>query len=187
MNEVEAFEAVLKTHCEEIGYLLGGSYPLYKLSDGFTNLNIRVISPFREAEIENVRRIRNASPSRILESAAKEFRKLRSRKAKETDLMRFSKILLLCAQELILLLSPSLEILKIKKLLEVVKKHYATLKIQVDELDLLNKAVNSNLIDVKLFPGRNPRDLVEIIDLDGVRKRYALIQFQNYELIHVAE
>ena len=184
MNEVEAFEQVLKSQCEEIGYLLGGRYPLYKLSDGFSNLNVRVITPFQEAEIENVRRIKGATPSRILESVTKEFRKRRGKKSKETDLARFSKVLLLCAQEMILLLDPSLEVLKIKKLLEVVNKHYTTLKIEVDELGMFNEAVYSNLIDVKLFPGRNPRDLVEIIGPDDVRKRYALIQFQSYEMIH---
>lgn len=187
MNEVEAFEQVLKSECEKTGYLFEGCYPLYRLSDGLSNLNIRIITPFQEAEIENVRKIKNASPSKILESATKEFRKLSGKKSTETDLIRFSKVLLLCAQELILLLSPSLKMLKIKKLLEVVKKNYAVFKIEVDELDMFSKAVNSNLVDVKLFPGRNPCDLIEIIGPDGVKKRYTLVQFQRFELIRDAK
>ncbi len=186
VNEEEAFRQIFNQNCIDAGFRILKDFPLYALTDGLSTINLRIIEPFSVAEIENSRKIKGAVPKKILENLKKEFAKKQKLK-KENDTHRFSKILILCAKQILLLNDNPPKIIKIKTLLEMTKKVYSSLKIDVDELDMFDRTKNSGLIDIKLFPGRDPSNFVEITSSDGEKKRFALVHFKKLDLVEENE
>lgn len=181
MNEEKAFKSLFDTYCEAAGLVKSRGYPLYEITDGFSKINVRILDPFVEAELENRRKIRSATPKRVLEIVKKELAKKRKMTKKEDDVLRFSRILLSSAQQVLLLINSPMRILKIRTLLGIIKSLYSRLRIEVDELGMFNEALNSGLLNYELFPGRGPADTVEITLPEG-KKKCSLIRFRSFEL-----
>lgn len=182
MNEEEAFQLIFNEYCRDAGFKILQDFPLYILTDGLSKVSLRIIEPFSLAEIENLRKIKGASPKKVLENVRTEFLK-KQKGRKENENSRFSRILLLCAKQILLLNENPLEIIKIKTLLQLTKKTYSHLKINVDELDMFNNALNSGQLDAELLPSRDPSDFVVITFPSGEKKRYSLIRFRKYDLV----
>lgn len=182
MNEEEAFRSMFHELCKDAGFVILRDYPLYEITNGFCRVSLRIIEPFALAEIENLRKIKEAVPRKVLENVKREFsKKQKWRKEKETS--RFSRILLSCAKQILLLNDNPLNIVKIKTLLQLTKKTYSSLKIDVDELNMFGRALDSGMLQAELFPGRDPSDFVIITSAKGEKKRYALVRFKRYDLV----
>lgn len=183
MSEDEAFNSLFCTYLEEASLVLLKGYPFYEVTDGISEVHARIIDPFVEAEVENTFRIKSATPKRVLEILKRELAKKKELKTKEDEPERFARILLLCAQQLSLLINNPMQILKIKTLLGLTKHLYSSLRIEVDELKMLNQALNSGLLAFELFPGRGPAYSVELMWPNGEKRRYSFIRFKEYKLV----
>lgn len=182
MSEETVFKSLFRDYCENAGFVILKDYPSYEITDGSTQVFVRIIDPFVSAEIDNTYSIKGAVPKKIIQSIKKEFDRKKKLK-KETDAFRFSRILLSCARIIILLEANPLKIVRIKSLLQLIKKSYAHFKIDVNETELFNEVFNSGLLKAELLPGRDPADLVDIKTPDGQIKRYALMKIENYNLV----
>lgn len=181
MDEETAFISVFEAYCKDAGLVILKGYPLYEITNGLARVSVRIIEPFIMAEIENSRKIKGAVPQKVLENVKREFSKKQKWK-KEDDAVRFSRILLYCAKQMLLLHDNPLKIVRIKTLLQLTKKTYSLLRVDVDELGLFNKALNSNLLEAELIPGRDSSDFVDVTSSEGKTERYALVRFKRYDL-----
>jgi hypothetical protein len=178
LSEETAFKSLFQAHCENQGLTILGEYPFYEIQKNSMKMALKIVEPFLIAEINDKKSIKKAIPKNIVQEILKEFRAI-EKMAMETDLNRFAEITCLCSEIILNFEANPKKIVKIKNLLQFVKKTYTLLGYNVRETESLNNALNQGIIKAELLPGRDPSDLVNFHLPNGEIKRYALMRIEK--------
>ncbi len=145
-------------YCENQGLSIIGDYPVYNIQKNSIKILVKIIEPFVLAEVNDKKITKKAIPKVIVQEIFKEISKL-EKLSTETDLNRFAEITCLCDKILLDFEPNPQKIVKIKNLLQVVKRIYSSQGLNVDEFDLLNKVINKELFRPSCY-GKGPFRLI---------------------------